>query len=423
MSNPFQHGPSGYSQDGTFGSFIPRVRSSYLANANLGTTSASHAPYNRLAHLLNPSSDSISELYSTYPSTQNNNMNNERNINPSDGTAPSSASQGPQIPSSSRVFDRLMGDGKGSNFWVPTPKNNGFFIPSYLQGSTYMQRLEESHKAQQAQREGQQPTGSNIQTGQAPAPLHSKSSASHLGMKFDVIERAPPFEDDDAVAPLPLKWNKDDKFGGLDVLGDGLEVKYTTPRGVREHDFEVCSIRSDHPIPPQAGLYYFEVQILSDSHHLTRRRDEYVNTVHPSATSCGSILTKHRATVCIGLSSKTVSLSRPPGWESESYGYHGDDGDIYNQQNIGKRYGPHFGTGDTVGCGVNFRTRTAFFTKNGVSLSMKSSPRGLYTSDLSADGPYRNCLPGRKGKAIPYDRCEESWRTYPSELRSKTLCF
>ncbi|KAI1250917.1 hypothetical protein MGN70_007978 [Eutypa lata] len=275
-------------------------------------------------------------------------MNNERNMNSSDDPAPGSASQGPQTRPFSRAFNMFVGDGKASNFWTSPQKNNGFFIPSYLQGSTYIQRLEEAHKAQQAQKEGQQQTGGSIQAGQAPSPLRSKSSSSHLGMKFDVIERAPPFEDDDAMARLPSKWNKDDKYGWLDVLDDGLEVKYTTPRGGREHDYELCSIRSDHPIPPQAGLYYFEVQILSDAHHLTRRRDE--------------------ATVCIGLSTKNVSLSRPPGWEIESYGYHGDDGDIYFQSNTGKRYGPHFGTGDTVGCGVNFRTKTAFFTKNGVNL-------------------------------------------------------
>lgn len=32
----------------------------------------------------------------------------------------------------------------------------------------------------------------------------------------------------------------------------------------------------------------------------------------------------------------------------------------------GKPYGPQFTTNDTIGCGVNFRTGTAFFTKNGV---------------------------------------------------------
>lgn len=70
-------------------------------------------------------------------------------------------------------------------------------------------------------------------------------------------------------------------------------------------------------------------------------------------------------TVVIGFSSKTVSLSRAPGWEPESWGYHGDDGHVFAAQSVGKVYGPKYGPGDTVGCLVNFRTGTVNFTKNG----------------------------------------------------------
>lgn len=70
----------------------------------------------------------------------------------------------------------------------------------------------------------------------------------------------------------------------------------------------------------------------------------------------------------VGFSGKSVSLSRPPGWESESYGYHGDDGNCYIAHSAGKTYGPSFSAQDVIGCGINFRTGNAFYTKNGVLL-------------------------------------------------------
>lgn len=68
----------------------------------------------------------------------------------------------------------------------------------------------------------------------------------------------------------------------------------------------------------------------------------------------------------VGFCTGKVILNRLPGWEPESWGYHGDDGNSFCCMGTGKQYGPQFTTNDTIGCGVNFRTGTAFFTKNGV---------------------------------------------------------
>lgn len=70
----------------------------------------------------------------------------------------------------------------------------------------------------------------------------------------------------------------------------------------------------------------------------------------------------------IGFSGKNVALNRLPGWEPDSYAYHGDDGYSFCCTNNGKSYGPKYSTLDVIGCGVNFRTGSAFFTKNGVNL-------------------------------------------------------
>ena len=84
--------------------------------------------------------------------------------------------------------------------------------------------------------------------------------------------------------------------------------------------------------------------------------------------------TIHRSSIGIGFSTKTVPLSRLPGWEPESWAYHGDDGKSYCCQLSGKIYGPPFTAGDIIGCGVNFRTGSAFFTKNGDPLGLSAVP-------------------------------------------------
>ena len=72
----------------------------------------------------------------------------------------------------------------------------------------------------------------------------------------------------------------------------------------------------------------------------------------------------------IGFSGPKVPLNRLPGWEPESWAYHGDDGFSFCCTASGKSYGPKFSSLDVIGCGVNFRTGCAFFTKNGVHLGM-----------------------------------------------------
>ena len=74
--------------------------------------------------------------------------------------------------------------------------------------------------------------------------------------------------------------------------------------------------------------------------------------------------------VAIGLSTRRFSpADKMPGWDAESFGYHGDDGGIYHGQGeMLRRYGPSYGPGDTVGCGLEYGSRRVFFVKNGVFL-------------------------------------------------------
>lgn len=223
--------------------------------------------------------------------------------------------------------------------------SNQFFIPSYLRNSRYVTKLEQTHKAKvSAQRDPSSTHSSNptsLSASSSNVNLH-RMAPSHRGMTYDIIENRPSSEEE-ILNPLPSRWNELDKCGTLEILQDGLEVRYAGP--VNKHEHEAAAIRTDHPMPPQCGIYYFEVTILSKS------KDGMIG---------------------VGFSSSKASLERLPGWEQESWAYHGDDGKVFfgDVQGQGKAYGPTFTLNDVVGCGVNFSNGTSFFTKNGVLLGM-----------------------------------------------------
>lgn len=105
---------------------------------------------------------------------------------------------------------------------------------------------------------------------------------------------------------------------------------------------------------------YFEVNILKvdekSSHEMTlaSRRPR---THRTSYKDC----------VAVGVATKTFQFqSRMPGWDKQSYGYHGDDGGIFHASGgMLKQFGPKFGPGDTVGCGIDYVSRGIFYTLNG----------------------------------------------------------
>lgn len=71
--------------------------------------------------------------------------------------------------------------------------------------------------------------------------------------------------------------------------------------------------------------------------------------------------------VAVGLATESFHVhSRMPGWDRQSFGYHGDDGGIFHSSGgMVKRYGPTFAAGDTVGCGIDYVEQGIFYTLNG----------------------------------------------------------
>jgi hypothetical protein len=134
-------------------------------------------------------------------------------------------------------------------------------VPSYLKGSLYAEKLEEAYRAKmRAQRERRlsSPNPGSLSTSPSSTSLH-KAAPSHRGMTYDIIERAPPVVDE-PISPWPTRWNAADKYLQLELDEEGRQAKFLGPQ--KAHD-EAASVRADHPMPHQCGIYYYEVTIVS----------------------------------------------------------------------------------------------------------------------------------------------------------------
>lgn len=222
-----------------------------------------------------------------------------------------------------------------------------FFIPSYLRGSRYIEKVEAAHEAKILAQQAEPPprthnTGS-LSTSSSSVSLQ-KMAPSHRGMTYDIVENQLQSEEV-GPAPLPSKWEAKDKWGSLEFGLSETDVRFSGGNKLSEPDG--AAARTDHPMPPECGIYYYEVTILQ------KGKDGMIG---------------------IGFSGVKASLERLPGWEPDSWAYHGDDGLSFCGQSAGKPYAEQFTTGDIIGCGVDFTTNQAFFTKNGVFLGKYNPP-------------------------------------------------
>ena len=123
---------------------------------------------------------------------------------------------------------------------------------------------------------------------------------------------------------------------------------------------------------------YFEVSILEPK------------TDHDGATTDTSNTTTSRGgsadCVAVGLGTESFDWhARMPGWDASSYGYHGDDGGIFHSSGgMLRKFGPSYGRGDVVGCGVDHVAGGIFFTLNGQFLgyAWTGLPDELLQEDL-----------------------------------------
>ena len=288
--------------------------------------------------------------------------------------APAATSSAARKPSNASLADRFSGGGTGA----PTASSislprKAFDVPTYLQYSVFQSRMftypHPSSSSPLVERDGDGAAGSSTsprrrRTSSTPTVMASFKPKSLLAASLNATGAAQAASDDwtgasrrcgtlrlTSTVGLPTHWDTDDRCPLVEISSDGLGVAFCGPS--RSHvrsdrlgsgkngDRDAAAVRANRPMPSSCGIYYFEVEIVS------KGQSGYIG---------------------VGFSALNVILSRLPGWEQASWGYHGDDGNSFASQGTGRTYGPTFTTGDIVGCGLDFSCGRAFFTKNGVQL-------------------------------------------------------
>ncbi|KAI9592137.1 hypothetical protein BDF19DRAFT_425629 [Syncephalis fuscata] len=241
------------------------------------------------------------------------------------------------------------------------------FVPDYLLDTGYAALVATKQQQQQQQQQKSSPS-SQLSFGASFGGSIGRGIPGHFDTSSNTGRTLPSLSSSlndsnnsnnrrDSLRP-PTIWNSNDRCPLLDVSRDGLSVTYI---GSGKSDNDAAALRANRPMPVQAGIYYFEVEIIS------KGRDGYIG---------------------IGFSSSSVSLKRLPGWELDSWGYHGDDGHKFCCSGTGQKYGPTFSTGDIIGCCVNFASKTSFFTKNGMNLVGMRTPQERILVNFG-DRPFR----------------------------------
>jgi ankyrin repeat protein len=127
---------------------------------------------------------------------------------------------------------------------------------------------------------------------------------------------------------------------------DGLTVSSSAgldPDLLGTDDGDCACVQAIKPFTPEDPLTYFEITVIDHG---------------------------KRNIITFGLTFEEFDLDALPGWKKKTIGYHGDDGQLFYNRGRGTPWGTRYGTGDTVGCGVNYKTREVFFTKNGEFLGV-----------------------------------------------------
>ena len=133
-------------------------------------------------------------------------------------------------------------------------------------------------------------------------------------------------------------WSLQDKHPFIEVRGNGTEVYYSgrDHEAVEDDDDLGPMVRADRPIPRQ-GEFYFEV-VIED--------------------------TGENCEIAVGICTRNSPLDRFPGWVHSSFGFHGDDGNIFCES-MDAAFEPEkvFKKGYPIGVLLDYNSNTLTFSR------------------------------------------------------------
>jgi hypothetical protein len=197
-------------------------------------------------------------------------------------------SDGPRVrrkrPAPPRALDELISLGLDDE---DSDSDDKFFVPTYLAQSVYMQRLQGEYVSKaRANSAAKLAKGKDASTAAARNDTSTIPTGSYRGLSHSIIERHPNYTNDDgsnALTPLPFKWNEYDRCAGLEIESN-TTVRRRPHQGYqeRERDGDSAAVRANHFIPPQCGIYYYEVMVLEG------QKDEYVSCLKKNKCARGN---------------------------------------------------------------------------------------------------------------------------------------
>ncbi|RUS16252.1 concanavalin A-like lectin/glucanase domain-containing protein, partial [Endogone sp. FLAS-F59071] len=116
-----------------------------------------------------------------------------------------------------------------------------------------------------------------------------------------------------------------------------ISVEHRWHGGLWKHSYTQALVRSNYPIPLQYGLFYWEV-----------------NLKFKCPRSC----------ISVGICPR-ISQLEGFYYDDDHWCYNTHTGTVDRKSRENRKFGPKLYMGDTIGCGINFKAKSIFFTMNG----------------------------------------------------------